>query len=445
VNRIDDLLTRRALLTRATGLAALASLPVGCAVAPPGVPARLGPSARLSAWPFTLGVASGDPLPDGVVLWTRLAPEPLHGGGMPPEPVAVEWQVAADDRMRTIVQRGLATATPELGHAVHVEVAGLEPGRWYWYRFVAAGAESPIGRTRTAPAAGAPLDRLRFAFASCQHYGQGYYASYRHMARQELDLVVFLGDYIYESPARDEIVRLEPHTTPISLVQYRNKYGLYKSDPDLQAAHAQFPWLVTWDDHEVANDYADDQSQDRDDAAWFLRRRTAAYQAYYEQTPGDSSNAQKTALFCEKHAGQKRGKRALSCATLAAHGAKTGHFYASQTDRRDIARREHPALPTRRRQADLLQTARSGTHGRSLRQEHWHSLVGGSTTDSRPGLRERIHQEARWCYAVREEVQSAVRGLSGPHGKTGRARRYLEGCCRQHRPHSGLPARVLRT
>jgi len=291
VDRIDDLLTRRALLARATGLAALAGLPVGCAVAPPGPPAplgpsaRLGPSTRLSAWPFTLGVASGDPLPDSVVLWTRLAPEPLHGGGMPPEPVAVEWQVAADDRMRTIVQRGMVTAMPELGHAVHVEVAGLEPGRWYWYRFVAAGAESPIGRTRTAPAAGAPLDRLRFAFASCQHYGQGYYAPYRHMARQELDLVMFLGDYIYETSARDEIVRPEPHTAPISLVQYRNKYGLYKSDPDLQAAHARFPWIVTWDDHEVANDYADDQSQDRDDAAWFLRRRAAAYQAYYEHMP----------------------------------------------------------------------------------------------------------------------------------------------------------------
>jgi alkaline phosphatase D len=294
VDRIDDLLTRRKLLARASGLGLLATLPAACTVAPPSrsglatrldSPSGLGPPVRLAAWPFTLGVASGDPLPDSVVLWTRLAPEPLHGGGMPPEPVAVDWQIATDDGMRNIVQRGLVAALPELGHAVHVEVAGLEPGRWYWYRFVAAGSESPIGRTRTAPAPGAPLDRLRFAFASCQHYGQGYYAPYRHMARQELDLVVFLGDYIYETPARDEIVRPEPKTAPISLVQYRNKYALYKSDPDLQAVHAQFPWIVTWDDHEVANDYADDQSQDRDDAAWFLRRRAAAYQAYYEHMP----------------------------------------------------------------------------------------------------------------------------------------------------------------
>ena len=291
MDRFEHRLTRRALL------AALAAVPAGCAVgptqeigtsAPPAprlAPARLPAGPRLGAAPFTLGVASGDPLPDGVVLWTRLAPEPLHGGGMPNEPVTVEWQIASDERMGTVVQRGTEVALPEFGHAVHVEAQGLQPGRWYWYRFVAGGHESPIGRTRTAPAPEAPLDRLRFAFASCQHYGQGYYAAYRHMARQDLDLVVFLGDYIYESPAATEAVRPESKTEPVSLVQYRNKYGLYKSDPDLQAAHAQFPWIVTWDDHEVSNDYADDQSQYRDDTAWFMRRRAAAYRAYYEHMP----------------------------------------------------------------------------------------------------------------------------------------------------------------
>jgi alkaline phosphatase D len=272
------------------GLAALADLP-GCAGAPPrpapAAPAIVrSPSAPWSGTtPFTLGVASGDPLPDGVVLWTRLAPAPLHGGGMPPVPVAVDWEIAADDGLRMVVQRGSATALPELGHAVHVEVEGLQPARWYWYRFTAGGAASPIGRTRTAPAADARLDRLRFAFASCQHYGQGYFSPYHDMARQELDLVVFLGDYIYEVPSWAETVRPEPTTVPVSLTEYRNKYGLYKSDPDLQAAHARFPWIVTWDDHEVANDYADDQSQERDDPAWFLRRRAAAYQAYWEHMP----------------------------------------------------------------------------------------------------------------------------------------------------------------
>ncbi|MEJ0069248.1 MAG: alkaline phosphatase D family protein [Pseudomonadota bacterium] len=298
MGRIDRPLSRRQLLARGralAGLGALAIVPAACATAPP--PAGPGPlpvplpapspasPVGLGASPFTLGVASGDPLPDGVVLWTRLAPEPLQGGGMPPLPVAVDWQVATDDRMRNIVQRGTETARPELGHAVHVEVAGLQPGRWYWYRFVAAGAESPIGRTRTAPAPDAPLDRLRFAFASCQHYGQGHFSAYHHMARQELDLVVFLGDYIYEVPSWAETVRPEPKHEPITLAHYRDRYALYKSDPDLQAAHALFPWIVTWDDHEVSNDYADDQSQRRDDVAWFLRRRAAAYQAYYEHMP----------------------------------------------------------------------------------------------------------------------------------------------------------------
>jgi len=290
-------LGRRRLLVRAgefAGLAALAGLP-GCANAPPHPAPAVVPVApaivrgpigsRFGTTPFTLGVASGDPLPGGVVLWTRLAPAPQHDGGMPPVPMPVDWEIAADEAMRTIVQRGSATALPEFGHAVHVEVGGLQPARWYWYRFTAGGVASAIGRTRTAPALDAPLEQLRFAFASCQHYGQGYFSPYHHMAGEPLDLVVFLGDYIYEVPSWAETVRPEPKTVPVTLVEYRNKYGLYKSDPDLQAAHALFPWIVTWDDHEVANDYADDQSQERDDPAWFLRRRAAAYQAYWEHMP----------------------------------------------------------------------------------------------------------------------------------------------------------------
>src|SRR5262249_53641394 len=149
--------------------------------------------------PFTLGVASGEPAPDRVVIWTRLAPSPLNGGGMPPTPVEVAWTVARDQGFAQVVQRGTSMAVPEDAHSGHVEVQGLEPDRWYWYRFVARGEASPAGRTRTAPLPGANPDRLSFAFASCQQYEQGYFAAYRHMARDDLDLMLFLGDYIYET------------------------------------------------------------------------------------------------------------------------------------------------------------------------------------------------------------------------------------------------------
>src|SRR5207237_348870 len=157
--------------------------------------------------PFPLGVASGDPLPDGVVLWTRLAPDPLTGGGMGTAPVDVEWLVSRDEAMKDVVRSGTSAAAPDLAHSVHVEVAGLEPDRVYWYRFRAGGAESPVGRTRTAPAAGTVPDALRFAFASCQNYTQGYYTAHANLAREDLDAVLFLGDYIYEGTARGHIVR----------------------------------------------------------------------------------------------------------------------------------------------------------------------------------------------------------------------------------------------
>ena len=235
---------------------------------------------------FPLGVASGDPTSDGVVLWTRLALDPLNGGGMPPEDVEVVWEVARDEGMADVVRRGTSVAREVLGHSVHVEVDGLEPGRWYWYRFRAGADESTVGRTRTLPAAGAGADRLRFAFASCQHYEQGYYTAYRHMAEDDLDLVFHLGDYIYEYEGRDGRVR--KHTgDEIELVDdYRNRYALYRSDPDLQAAHAAFPWVVTWDDHEVDNNYANLVSEEEGlPAELFRRRRAAAYQAYYEHMP----------------------------------------------------------------------------------------------------------------------------------------------------------------
>jgi alkaline phosphatase D len=236
--------------------------------------------------PFTLGVASGYPSPTGVVLWTRLAPSPsTPGGGMAPEAVPVEWEVATDERLARVVQRGVASATPSFAHAVHVEVDNLEPARWYWYRFRAGGEVSGIGRTRTAPAANAGGARLRLAVASCQHYEQGYYAAYRHMLADDLDLVLHVGDYIYESSWGQDHVRKHDAPEPRTLDDYRIRHALYKSDPDLQAAHAAYPWLCTWDDHEVQNDYANDRSERLDDPQRFLQRRAAAYKAYYEHMP----------------------------------------------------------------------------------------------------------------------------------------------------------------
>jgi alkaline phosphatase D len=242
---------------------------------------------------FRLGVASGDPLPDGVVLWTRLAPDPTAAdgsGGMPQRDVPVQWEVAEDPGFRTVVRRGALLARPEWAHSVHTEISGLRPGREYWYRFRAGDDLSPVGRTRTAPASHARLQQLTFAFASCQAFHEGYFTAYQHMAREDLDLVVHLGDYIYEGGSQGSIGRGHlPAAETFSLTDYRVRYGQYKSDPDLQAAHAAAPWVVAPDDHDVENNWAGDISQldnepDQDPAV-FRQRRAAAYQAYYENLP----------------------------------------------------------------------------------------------------------------------------------------------------------------
>jgi alkaline phosphatase D len=209
---------------------------------------------------------------------------------MPREEISVRWEIATDESMRNVVRRGTEVARPDLAHSVHAEVSGLEPARWYWYRFDAGGEASPVARTRTAPAAGAQPERFRFAFASCQHYERGLYVAYRHMAREDLELVAHLGDYIYEygtsaTAAPGTLVRRHQPDEITTLEQYRNRYALYKVDPDLQAAHAAFPWIVTWDDHEVENNYAGDVSEANEPPEVFLRRRAAAYQAYYEHQP----------------------------------------------------------------------------------------------------------------------------------------------------------------
>lgn len=241
---------------------------------------------RFIDYPFTLGVASGDPWPESVVLWTRLAPEPLHDGGMPPHSVPVQWRVATDEGMRRVVQRGPVLAQPASAHAVHVTVHGLAPERWYWYQFHVGSADSPIGRTRTAPVHGAPVEHVTLAFASCADWQNGLYAAYGAMAQEELDLVVHLGDYIYEYDPIPGALRQHEGPQPNSLAGYRNRHALYKTDPQLQAAHQACPWVVVWDDHEVENNYAQALSENSAvDPQTFLRRRASAYQAYYEHMP----------------------------------------------------------------------------------------------------------------------------------------------------------------
>jgi alkaline phosphatase D len=241
---------------------------------------------RFRSNPFALGVASGDPLPGGVVLWTRLDPNVLEQAGVARASVPVRWEVADDEQFRRIVRQGAHLARVEVGHSVHPEVDGLRPGRHYWYRFMAGGEVSPTGRTRTAPADRRALDQFRFAFVSCQNYQQGYFTAYRRLAAEDIDLVVHLGDYIYENatpfPAR---VRQLPTGEVFTLDEYRSRYTEYRTDPDLQAAHAMFPWIVTPDDHEVSNDYAGAIASYDLPPDQFLQRRAAAYQAYYEFMP----------------------------------------------------------------------------------------------------------------------------------------------------------------
>src|SRR5262245_9208813 len=284
--RYEGKVSRRLFLASGAALAAL-----------PHLATRARASDRkvtFAADPFSLGVASGDPDANRVVLWTRLAPKPLEpDGGMKPERVSVAWELAEDESLSKVVASGTAVATPQLGHSVHVEPRRLRPDRWYWYRFKAGDAVSPVGRTRTLPAADATPDRLKLAFASCQHYEQGLYTAYEPMARDDLDLVFHLGDYIYEGPGRDKLVR--KHTGPAktkikTLADYRERHVQYRADPLLSGMHARCPWFVTWDDHEFDNNYANDIQEERRgapkaDPVDFLVQRAAAYQASYEMIP----------------------------------------------------------------------------------------------------------------------------------------------------------------
>jgi alkaline phosphatase D len=246
--------------------------------------------------PFPLGVASGNPTHDSVVLWTRLANDPLAGGGMPQVPIEVEWKIATDPQLQHVVRHGVFMALPEDGHSVHVAVNGLLPDCWYWYQFESGRKLSPIGRTRTFPAPGSESKLLRFAFVSCQHWESGFFTAWEHLAQEDIDFVIHLGDYIYEDGSLGGTVRYHvPVSEIMTLDDYRNRYAQYRGDANLQSAHAQFPFIVTWDDHEVEDDYAGDVSENNGDmdstndvpAAQFRARRARAYKAYFEHMPLD--------------------------------------------------------------------------------------------------------------------------------------------------------------
>jgi alkaline phosphatase D len=267
---------RRHLLKLAAASAALISLP------------SVGGARQVWATnPFTLGIASGSPTSDAIVLWTRLGLAAVDAAGLARSPIKVTWQMAHDRAFSQLVKQGDLSASPALGHAVHAEVSGLQPDREYFYRFICGEAVSAVGRTRTFPVADAAVDKLRIAYASCQQWGNGYYSAYRHMLAEEVDLVMFLGDYMYEYPASKPFdVRPTTGGWITTLEGYRSRYALHKSDQDLQAMHAACPWIITWDDHETQNDYAathpGNSGTPVDD---FMARRRDAYQAFYEHMP----------------------------------------------------------------------------------------------------------------------------------------------------------------
>ncbi len=268
MGKFDHLWHRRALLGAMAALAAAPSIAVDT-------------HARTDADPFALGVASGDPNMDGFVLWTRLVgprADTLMAAAVP-----VRYEIATDPQFRAIVRHGRGAARPERAHAVHVEIAGLSEGRTYWYRFHALGATSPVGRAVTVPRI---AETLRLAVTSCQHWEQAWFAAYRDIVAAAPDLILQLGDYIYEQSYPDmPRIRTFGAPEPRDLAGYRGRHALYKTDPDLQAAHRACPWIVTWDDHEVLNDYAGLANREGLPPAVFAPRRAAAYQAYFEHMP----------------------------------------------------------------------------------------------------------------------------------------------------------------
>lgn len=273
-------ISRRGFVQQAAAASALALAPLE----------RLAAQVRFGSYPFQLGVASGDPTAEGFVIWTRLAPEPLEPEQLGRVTFEVDWEVAEDATFSRIVARGRDFAPAHLAHSVHAEVAGLQPGNEYFYRFRLGRYESPVGRAVTLPAADSSPERVRFAVCCCAHYEHGFFSAYRYIAEDRPDLVFELGDYIYEDSYGDRRVRLFHKTEALTLDDYRGRYAQYRTDPDLRAAHEACPWVLSWDDHEVDNDYAGLTGEHELCGGESVRnsfpaRRAAAYQAWFEHMP----------------------------------------------------------------------------------------------------------------------------------------------------------------
>ncbi|MEO8545629.1 MAG: alkaline phosphatase D family protein [Burkholderiaceae bacterium] len=385
--------------------------------------------APLKDYPFSLGVASGSARADSVVLWTRL----LRGSSFALAPAAgafaVAWEVADDEGFRHIVRHGRAQAEPELAHSVHAEVDGLQPDRWYFYRFMLGEAVSPVGRTRTLPLPDAVVTRLRIAYASCQKWEDGYFSAWRHMRDERLDAVLFLGDYIYEYPGNRSGLRSPGGGWVLDLEGYRRRYAVYKGDPDLQAMHQACPWWMTWDDHEVQNDYAGEHAGyggpgDPSVPAAFAARRQAAYQAYYEHMPLRASTLR--AAFGGPGAGRVRIHDRVQFGRLA-----SVHLL-------DARQYKDPQVCTRDGRAgagtiDPAACARWAEPGRSMlgmAQEHW---LDASLADRHTG-------QTRWNLLAQQTVFGQRDFRPGPgrilvnDGWDGypAARRRLTDSLRQH-------------
>ncbi|MER5728080.1 alkaline phosphatase D family protein [Streptomyces sp. NPDC002138] len=279
---------RRTVVKAAAGVAALAPFAATAAL---GSAAHAAENAPL----FLHGVASGDPLPDGILLWTRVTPtaEAVPGSGLGPA-TRVDWEVAEDRAFSRITASGSVTATAAADHTVKADVRGLRPQTTYWYRFTAGATISPAGRTRTAPANEAQVPGVRFGVVSCANWESGYFSAYRHLAaRTDLDAVLHLGDYIYEYktggfPEAKYVVRQhEPLHEILTLADYRTRHGKYKTDADLRNLHAVHPVIAIWDDHEFANDAWSGGAENHTpgtEGDW-AARAAAAKQAYFEWMP----------------------------------------------------------------------------------------------------------------------------------------------------------------
>ncbi|MFD4152863.1 alkaline phosphatase D family protein [Streptomyces hydrogenans] len=290
---------------------------------------------------FPHGVASGDPLPDGVLLWTRVTPSPeaVPGSGLGAD-VRVDWEVAEDRGFARVVASGTTTAGAAADHTVKADVRGLRPATAYFFRFTAGGTVSPTGRTRTAPAADSAAPGVRFGVVSCANYEAGHFSAYRHLAaRADLDAILHLGDYIYEYasgvyPKAEDTVRThEPRHEIVSLADYRTRHGRYKTDPDLQALHAAHPVVAIWDDHEFANDAWTGGAENHTPGAegeW-AARVAAAKRAYFEWMPVRAST--EGTVFRRLRFGRLADLHLLDLRSFRSAQAKTGSGTVDDPDR----------------------------------------------------------------------------------------------------------------